>query len=42
MRSLISVLRAGLLVAVVAGPASATPNCLRDNKPYKLAGDRID
>ncbi|MET4279032.1 MULTISPECIES: hypothetical protein [unclassified Bradyrhizobium] len=42
MRSLISVLRAGLLVAVVAGPASATPNCLRDNKPYKLAGDRIE
>jgi hypothetical protein len=26
---------------VVSGPARATPNCLKDNQPYKLAGDTV-
>lgn len=30
------------LLVVAFGPAQATPNCLRDNQPYKLAGDTID
>lgn len=30
------------LLVVASGPAQATPNCLRDNQPYKLAGDTID
>jgi hypothetical protein len=33
---------AGLaLLALLSAPAKATPNCLRDNQPYKLAGDTI-
>lgn len=31
-----------LVAALLVGPAKATPNCLRDNQPYKLAGDSID
>jgi hypothetical protein len=32
----------GLLAASASAPANATPNCLRDNKAYKLAGDTIE
>ncbi|WP_197087443.1 hypothetical protein [Bradyrhizobium sp. LTSP857] len=31
-----------MIAALLIGPAKATPNCLRDNQPYKLAGDSID
>ncbi|WP_245306037.1 Ig-like domain-containing protein [Bradyrhizobium sp. LTSP849] len=31
-----------LMAALSIGPATATLNCLRDNQPYKLAGDSID
>ncbi len=31
-----------LLFALVSASAKATPNCLRDNQAYKLAGDTIE
>jgi hypothetical protein len=31
-----------VVFAVVGAPAKATPNCLRDNQAYKLAGDTIE
>jgi hypothetical protein len=30
------------LFALMSAPAKATPNCLRDNQAYKLAGDTIE
>jgi hypothetical protein len=30
-----------LLFALMSAAAKATPNCLRDNQPYKLAGDTV-
>jgi hypothetical protein len=30
-----------LLFVLVSASAKATPNCLRDNQPYKLAGDTV-
>ena len=30
------------LFAPMSAPAKATPNCLRDNQAYKLAGDTIE
>ena len=30
------------LLAFMSAPAKATPNCLRDNQAYKLAGDTIE
>jgi hypothetical protein len=30
-----------VLLAVASASAMATPNCLRDNQPYKLAGDTV-
>ncbi|MBR0797129.1 hypothetical protein JQ615_17190 [Bradyrhizobium jicamae] len=32
----------GLLTASASAPANATPNCMRDIKPYRLAGDTMD
>ena len=29
------------LIALFSAPAEATPNCLKDHQPYKLAGDTI-
>lgn len=31
-----------LILLASASETKATPNCLRDNKPYKLAGDTIE
>jgi len=31
-----------LTLLASASAASATPNCLRDNKPYRLAGDTME
>lgn len=31
-----------VLLALAAAPAKATPNCLRGNQPYKLAGDSVE
>jgi hypothetical protein len=31
-----------LLIAPLATPASATPNCLKEHKAFKLAGDSIE
>ena len=31
-----------LMLLASASETKATPNCLRDNKPYKLAGDTIE
>ena len=33
---------AALIICAAASAAHATPNCLRDNKPYKLAGDTME
>ena len=30
------------LLALFSAPATATQNCLKDNQPYKLAGDTIE
>jgi hypothetical protein len=30
------------LFALMSAPAKATPNCLRDNQAYKLAGDTME
>jgi hypothetical protein len=38
---LVHVATALLLSAIASVPARATPNCLRDNKPYQLAGDTV-
>jgi hypothetical protein len=31
-----------LMLLASASETKATPNCLRDNKPYRLAGDTMD
>src|ERR1700739_20976 len=31
-----------MLATFVPAPAAAAPNCLRDQKPFKLAGDSIE
>ncbi|PSO16775.1 hypothetical protein [Bradyrhizobium sp. MOS002] len=33
---------ASLAIALLAGPAAATPNCLKDQKAYQLTGDTIE
>lgn len=43
LRKLACTVIAGMLVVLARGPsAQATPNCMRDIKPYKLAGDTIE
>lgn len=41
-RRLICTLIAGMCVVALGAGAQATPNCMRDIKPYKLAGDTME
>jgi hypothetical protein len=40
-RILVCLSLALVALALVGGSANATPNCLKDNQPYKLAGDTV-
>jgi hypothetical protein len=41
-RVFLSAFVALILAANLPAPAAASPNCLRDQKPFKLAGDSIE
>jgi hypothetical protein len=41
-RAYVCALAALVLSAPLSAPANATPNCLKEHKPFKLAGDTIE